>query len=360
MEIIFYLVTVAAAALGFIISLNIHRKKKQKKPLVCPLRFHCDAVVHSEYSTFFKIPLEYIGMLYYATIFLSYMSFLLFPDMIVHRYFVVAVSGATAFAFLFSMYLIGIQAFILKQWCTWCIMSAGLCVLIFFSVVQVSLFDMLPFIQNYTMFIVGIHLFGVILGFGGALVTDIFFVKFLKDLKIVKEELNTLKTFSQIIWVGLGIILVSGSLLFLSNPERYLNSAKFPVKMIAVGVIIFNGFILNSVVTPKLSSIPFGKLLTSEDRKMRSMRRAVFALGAVSTTSWWTAFVLGVMNRSPAPFYVILGIYLLLLLGAVVVSQILEKVISRRKVEAVPEISVSSEISPFPVSQNDPISPKDR
>ena len=187
--------------------------------------------------------------------------------------------------------------------------------------------DLVLFAQQYNPYFVGVHLFGVVLGFGGALISDALFLKFLKDLKIEQKELSILKTMSKIIWVGLFVLVISGIFLFLSDIERYSQSAKFLTKIIVVGIIIVNGVVLNFVVTPKLSSINFGK------SKGSGIRSLAFACGAVSVTSWWTAFILGLMHKSPAPFHVLLSIYLLVLSGAIVSSQIIEKLISSRKIQ---------------------------
>jgi hypothetical protein len=284
------------------------------------------------------VPLEYWGMLYYSVVFLSYLVFLIFPEVTVHRMFVFGIALATAFAFLFSIYLTAIQTLVLKHFCSWCLASAGLCTIIFSAVVQSAFFDVIPFLQNFSPILLAMHLLGVTIGFGGAIITDIFFFKFLKDARISENEEGILKTFSQVIWLGLGIIVVSGILIFISNIEYYSSSAKFLTKMFVVGVIIINGFFLNKVVTPSLTAISFGKLKDNTDSRVRYLRHLSFALGAVSVTSWWTAFILGNMRSSPAPLPVLLGIYILALVCAVVSSQIVEKVITSQRASPAEDI----------------------
>ena len=193
--------------------------------------------------------------------------------------------------------------------------------------------SLISFAQNYHPLIVGVHLFGVVLGFGGALISDALFLKFLKDLKIEQKELSILKTMSKIIWVGLFILVVSGLFLFLSNIERYSQSSKFLAKMIIVGIIIVNGAVLNFVITPKLMSINFGESKGSEDTKLKGIRKLAFAAGAISVTSWWTAFILGLMDKSSWSFHVLFAIYLFVLASAILGSQILERLISSRKLK---------------------------
>lgn len=195
--------------------------------------------------------------------------------------------------------------------------------------------DIASFLQENFRYIIGLHLVGIILGFGGALIADIFFFRFLKDRKITEEEVKTLKVFSKIIWMGLVVIVLSGSLLFFSNFERYSNSAKFLTKMTVVSIIVVNGLVLNFAVTPKLSSINFDS--RKEKDKTKGTRSLVFAAGSVSTASWWTAFILGMMHGSPAPYLTMLSVYLIILAGAIVLSQILERLFSSGKIN-IPDI----------------------
>lgn len=121
------------ATCGFFVAKHIRNHKKKNTPLVCPINFDCNTVVHSDYSKFLGMPVEIFGMIYYAIVSLSYLFFLLvpsLPDAI--RFDMVAVLIILSLvAFLFSIYLIGVQIFILKKGCSWCIVSAFICLLIF-------------------------------------------------------------------------------------------------------------------------------------------------------------------------------------------------------------------------------------
>ena len=115
---------------GFSLALFIHFKKKQPAPLVCPIGHSCDPVVHSDYSRFMGMPVEILGILYYFIILTSYFLFSMYPGLRTDtlELTLLSLSGA---AFLFSVYLTAVQAFVLKEWCTWCLISATLCVIIF-------------------------------------------------------------------------------------------------------------------------------------------------------------------------------------------------------------------------------------
>lgn len=115
---------------GFFLASYIYRCKHKKRPLVCPMRGSCDFVTQSDYSKFLGIPVERLGMVYYMTVFLFHTLVLLYPPLF-SPVMVMASLVASTLAILFSLYLMGVQAFVLKQWCTWCVCSAVLCAAIF-------------------------------------------------------------------------------------------------------------------------------------------------------------------------------------------------------------------------------------
>ena len=119
------IIIIALGIVGFLLCLKIHLKKKGDKPLVCPITGNCDSVIKSKYSTMFGIPLEYFGMLYYGVIVFAYCAMLGFHNVRSEEIQVVLIALSSG-AFLFSLYLIGIQAFKIRSWCIWCLTSAGL------------------------------------------------------------------------------------------------------------------------------------------------------------------------------------------------------------------------------------------
>jgi uncharacterized membrane protein len=130
MDIIPKVIIIVCALFGFAVANYIRSTKKNSLPLVCPLEGSCEKVIHSEHSTLFRIPLETWGVIYYGVTALSYLLFILFP-VTMPPWFIFSVLGASAFAFLFSIYLTVLQATVLKHWCTWCLISAGISTVIF-------------------------------------------------------------------------------------------------------------------------------------------------------------------------------------------------------------------------------------
>ena len=126
-----YTILIFLSFSGFLIANYIrHHKKNVKEVLVCPLKANCDTVIHSDYSKFLGVPVEVLGMFYYGLTALSYGVFIVFPETAtsVNLFLIHSISFL---AFMFSIYLTFVQAFALKNWCTWCIVSASISASIF-------------------------------------------------------------------------------------------------------------------------------------------------------------------------------------------------------------------------------------
>jgi uncharacterized membrane protein len=75
----------------------------------------------SSEATTFGFSNALLGMVYYAGIVLLYTFFFTAPQ---SEPLGVLLVGLSTFGFLFSLYLIGVQQFKIKQWCVWCLGSA--------------------------------------------------------------------------------------------------------------------------------------------------------------------------------------------------------------------------------------------
>lgn len=114
---------------GFNISSYIRNKKISKKKLVCPMRSNCDTVIHSDHSQILGIPVEVLGIIYYA--FISSVYSIIFIFGLWSMPVGIVLVGISMFAVLFSIYLVSMQAFVIKHWCTWCLFSAFISFIIF-------------------------------------------------------------------------------------------------------------------------------------------------------------------------------------------------------------------------------------
>lgn len=334
-----YLLIILVAIFGLYITYRIWKEKKKEGPMVCPLGADCHKVMGSEFSTFFGINLEFLGALYYLIIILGYILFSVadtaLPQIGLFALFVMSAGG-----FLFSIYLTFVQAFYIKSWCSWCISSAIASTTIFliafyaFVVSDVSVMPtFIAYLGTFKTLVLMLHLIGFALGVGGATIADILFMKFLKDFRISEKEDKVLKTMSQVIWLGLFIAIISGIGLYLPEMEALNESSKFLVKVVVVAVITINGALLNLLVSPKLVSISF-----KDEKEMQAgmnihnthrLRKLSFALGAISFTSWYTAFILGSLKSVPMTFLELLSLYIGIVVLAVIGSQIFEKILTR-------------------------------
>lgn len=129
-EVLIRLAIALLGILGFFVAKHIRSHKTQNTPLVCPIGFDCHAVVHSDYSKFFGVPVEILGMIYYSSVSLFYLALVFIPEILPQTLIVLPMILSFA-AFLFSIYLIAVQVFVLKKGCSWCIVSAFISAFIF-------------------------------------------------------------------------------------------------------------------------------------------------------------------------------------------------------------------------------------
>lgn len=323
------------AFFGLAIAFYIHHKKRTNTHLACPLRARCENVVHSKYSKFLGMPVELLGVAYYLVSIIIHVIFIATPYFSVPIVYLVSFLLASG-ALLFSMYLTFIQIVTLREWCSWCFMSAMMSLNIFIlSIVTTQQIDLVRVLVEYKAVLVMIHLLGVTLGLGGATVTDYFTFKALRDYKISDDEARTMHSFSEIIWAGLVLLYVSGIGLYLTDPAMYSQSPGFLAKITAVLVITINGIILNLYISPRMSQMDFLSKITPSGIPIRKL---AFALGAISFTSWYVAFGIAMLkNMMPFTYNQYLIGYLLVLISAVIGSQVIEHILSKKALHYQPQ-----------------------
>lgn len=321
MEIITFLkiILIALGLGGFGISFYIFKKKRAKKVLACPIGADCDSVVHSDFSKFFGVPLEIIGLFYYGLVIVSYLLFLTLPDL-AYPSVAFAIIAVSATALMFSAYLTFIQAFSLRQWCTWCLGSAVISFFVFIiSIFSTDIGFLSLMEENYGAFIT-LHLLGMSLGIGGAVISNVLFLKFLKDCRISKFEADVIKTLSQIMWFALAVLVLSGIGLYVPEAGDIGNSSVFLVKFTAVFFIIVAGAMLNLIISPRMIK----KSLEGESSGAKVgyglYGKISFALGGALMSSWIFILVLGIFGEN---LWEVSGILLQSIFGAVVVCSAL-------------------------------------
>ena len=105
--------------------------KRNAGPIPCHITHGCTDVLTSKYSEIAGIPLSWFGLAFYLMVF-SLVIIKLFEDsnnpMKQLSGLIFYLAGA---ALIVSAFLVGIQAFILKAFCEYCLLSAGLVLTIF-------------------------------------------------------------------------------------------------------------------------------------------------------------------------------------------------------------------------------------
>ncbi len=322
----------AASTLGLLASVTIYVEKRKKKKLICPLRANCEKVVHSTHATTFGIPNELLGVLYYVAIAAFYTAKIAYPTAVLSPWIPYAIVLMTLVGVLFSLHLVVLQAIVIRAWCSWCMLSAFASFILALCLFGMPFGVFVPFLVAHKSLWLMIHGIGFILGVGAATVTDVFFFKFLKTHTISEEGKQTFDTLTSVIWMGLAVLLVSGFMIYLPQHGHLSQSPKFLLKLIVIGVIIVNGILLNLIVSPRMRQLSF-----DGTKPARHFRRLAFALGAISLTSWYTAFFLGSL-RHLGKYTLLHGItmYAVVLFVAVVGSQLFERIMVRHY-HALPE-----------------------
>jgi hypothetical protein len=176
------------------------------------------------------------------------------------------------------------------------------------------------FLIEYKQVFVALHMLGVAFGLGGATITDFSFFRALKNRRIDESEENLMHGLHLIIWVGIILLVVSGIALYLPQASSLLQSAKFVAKMCAVLIVILNGVLLTLVISPKLGAFDF----TFQDMSLQKLHRLSFSLGAVSATSWYSAFVFAFLPRNlDIPLWSLAAFYAGILLAAFIGGRVM-------------------------------------
>jgi hypothetical protein len=180
----------------------------------------------------------------------------------------------------------------------------------------------MEWIDLKTIYTIG-HVLGAVIGVGGAYMSDIMFFSSVKNRIINRSEMRFLKIGSNFVWLGLFILILSGILLFFTNPERYIDSSKFLIKMFIVLIIFLNGLVFHFMHLPLLKRHVGMKYdLSKEFIKKKNL---LIVSGVVSVSSWTFALILGSMRSIPIDFTSALVIYLLFEVVAVSGSLIFAK-----------------------------------
>lgn len=172
----------------------------------------------------------------------------------------------------------------------------------------------LGFLDNTTIYLIA-HIFGAILGAGGAFLSDAMFFSSVKDGLIEKTELRFMQLGGKFVWIGIFILVVSGVFLVSTNPDYYLSSTKFLAKVSIVGLIITNGIIFHFIHLPNIKK-HLGIKFKDAPLFIKSSSFLIVS-GALSMVSWVFTVVLGMLKKVPYSYMQIMSVYLICIISAV-------------------------------------------
>lgn len=104
--------------------------KRNAGPIPCHVTHGCTDVLTSKYSEFGGIPLSWLGLAFYVTVF-SLAVFTVFENPKKDSGPLRTIFYLSGVGLIISALLVGIQAFILKAFCEYCLLSAALVLSIF-------------------------------------------------------------------------------------------------------------------------------------------------------------------------------------------------------------------------------------
>lgn len=125
------LVIAGIADAGYLVWKHYSHKAE---PLVCPLDHDCSKVTESKWSSMFWIRNEVLGLLFYVSMlvaglvvfFMPTFSLLSFPILLL-------IKIATGLGLAFSLFLIWVQIYKIKDYCFYCMLSAFITLLLFLN-----------------------------------------------------------------------------------------------------------------------------------------------------------------------------------------------------------------------------------
>ena len=178
--------------------------------------------------------------------------------------------------------------------------------------------ELFSFLDTQTVFTI-IHVLGAILGAGAALTSDFLFSSAVSDGRVGKGEMRLLTAASRAVWGGIALLILSGVVLFWINFDAFIQSPRMLAKLTLVGVVIGNGILFHTKHLPELR-----KRVDAPHETFHSWirsSRGMFMSGAISTVSWLSVVVLGLLHTLPLSYGTIFLFYLGALMFALAGSQ---------------------------------------
>ncbi len=101
----------------------------KKKPLVCPMDHDCSVVTESKWSKVFFVRNEILGLSFYLLILISLTLSIILPNFSSKIYLFIFILSIIGVAF--SLFLVYLQIYKIRDYCFYCLISAFLTLLSF-------------------------------------------------------------------------------------------------------------------------------------------------------------------------------------------------------------------------------------
>lgn len=99
--------------------------------LPCSFSGGCEQVLTSRFSTIFGLPISLLGVVFYGLIFFLVVVSVFNADRLPRLFLL----GWGAIGFVTSLVLVGLQAFVVRAWCQYCLLSAVTSTLLFITAI---------------------------------------------------------------------------------------------------------------------------------------------------------------------------------------------------------------------------------
>jgi len=128
------IIFVALLFVGLINACYISYKREKEERMICPLNGDCEKVLVSKWSKMFGIHNEIWGMMSYILIASWFAIAMVVPAAASFGSLIIVV--LVTLGFLYAIFLLGIQLFVIKDFCFYCLLS---------SFIQITLFGLVIF-----------------------------------------------------------------------------------------------------------------------------------------------------------------------------------------------------------------------
>ena len=153
-----------------------------------------------------------------------------------------------------------------------------------------------PAVELRTL-LVAVHLVGLCFGLGGSTLLYFWIFRWMRWGALPAEIVRTFDFVAKSVAVGLGLLWLSGVGFLLTyadwDPGKLANP-KIWAKLVIVTALSLNGILVHRRVSPFVRAGAGAPLLA---RETRGRRRLFVASGALSGTSWYAAFALGLLHE---------------------------------------------------------------